>query len=360
MGQDLKYGRNSAVSSPLVTSHPKITVLMPVYNAESHLHEAIRSIIKQSFSDFEFLIINDGSTDRSVEIVRSYRDPRINLVHNEKNLGLIATLNRGIHISRGEYIARMDSDDISLPRRFETQVKAMDKHGDWGICGSWVRILGGPDSGTVQCYPTKSKYLLCELLFDSPIAHPSIMIRKETIFKSNEYYDENFKHAEDYDLWCRLAKITSMSNIPKILLNYRIHGSQTGSKHSAEQKSAANRIRFRQITQLDIDPSEEEFQTHKIISTLRHEKLSENFVDASEHWFMKLITANSKKKIFPEPEFSKTIGLRWLLICNLSTGGVGWKMKRYFDTPLKHVTCIDWSRLVKSYLMNRFPSRSSG
>lgn len=339
---------------------PLVTVLMPVYNGEKYLCESIDSILDQTFHNYEFLIINDGSTDRSVEIVKSYRDPRIKLVHNGRNLGLIETLNRGIRISRGEYIARMDSDDISLPRRIEIQTNEMDKHDDWGICGSWVRILGGADSGTVQCYPTKSKYLMCELLFDSPMAHPSIMIRKETIFKSNEYYDENFKHAEDYDLWCRLAKITSMSNIPKILLTYRIHGSQTGSKHSAEQKSAANRIRFRQITQLDIDPSEEEFQTHKIISTLRYEKLSKNFVDASEHWFMKLLTANSKKKIFPEPEFSKTIGLRWLLICNLSTGGFGWKMKRYFDTPLKHVTCIDWSRLVKSYLMNRFSSRSSG
>jgi len=114
---------------------PKVTVLMPVYNAEKYLKEAIGSILGQSFSDFEFLIINDGSTDSSVKIIKSYDDPRIRFIANEKNLGVIPTLNKGFALAQGEFIARMDADDISLPKRLELQADFMDKHPEAGAIG---------------------------------------------------------------------------------------------------------------------------------------------------------------------------------------------------------------------------------
>jgi glycosyltransferase involved in cell wall biosynthesis len=117
---------------------PKISVVMPVYNGKEYLALAVESILRQTFADFEFIIINDGSTDNSADIAASYEDPRIKLLHNDKNLGLIPSFNRGLENSRGEYIARMDADDIAFPDRFKKQVAFLDDHPDIALCGSWA------------------------------------------------------------------------------------------------------------------------------------------------------------------------------------------------------------------------------
>ena len=122
-------------------SFQKATVLMPVYNAEKYVAEAIDSILNQTFNDFEFLIINDGSTDNSLDIIKSYDDPRITIINNETNLGLSHTLNKGIELARGEYIIRMDADDISLSIRLEKQIEFMDSNQHIGICGSWIQTF---------------------------------------------------------------------------------------------------------------------------------------------------------------------------------------------------------------------------
>ena len=124
---------------------PKVTVLMPVYNGSKYLKAAIDSILSQSFTDFEFLIINDGSTDDSVKIINSYHDQRIKLIDNKINQGLVAVLNQGLKLAIGEYIARMDSDDFSTCNRLSQQVRFMDKHNDIGVLGSWVKIMKGSD-----------------------------------------------------------------------------------------------------------------------------------------------------------------------------------------------------------------------
>ncbi len=130
--------------------NPKVTVLMPVYNAEKYLKTAIESILKQTFSDFELLIINDGSTDGSEEIIRSFNDKRIRLFNNEQNLGIIKTLNKGLNLAKGEYIIRMDADDISLPDRLELQVKYMEENPGIGISGTQARIFGDTKKFTIK------------------------------------------------------------------------------------------------------------------------------------------------------------------------------------------------------------------
>ena len=122
--------------------NPLVTVLMSVYNGEKYLERAIKSILNQTFKDFEFLIINDGSTDNSVKIIQSFNDLRLRLIHNESNIGLIKTLNKGLKLSNGKYIARMDCDDISLPKRLSIQASFMEKYPEIGVCGSWVKIIG--------------------------------------------------------------------------------------------------------------------------------------------------------------------------------------------------------------------------
>jgi glycosyltransferase involved in cell wall biosynthesis len=197
---------------------PVITVLMPVYNAERHLREAIESILNQSFSEFEFLIIDDGSTDASLEIIRSYDDPRIRLLRNEKNFGITYTLNRGIQSSSTELIARMDADDISYPERLERQYEYAQRFPDCSLFCSWVRRIsedgkflhisgGNPDHYT---------YLL--LFTPAGIFHPAVLYRKSAVMRAGMY---SKKYGEDFNLWCKLVKEHRFCIITEPLVGYR-------------------------------------------------------------------------------------------------------------------------------------------
>jgi len=207
---------------------PKVTVLMPVYNGEKYLNEAIESILNQTYKDFEFLIINDGSTDNSVKIIESYNDPRIHLVHNEKNLKLIASLNKGLNIAKGEYIARMDCDDVSLPDRLLKQVQYLDNHPDVGVLGCGTKNVD-ENLNTISEPERPLTYLQnkWKLLFSSTLMHPSVMYRKELILKYGGYSHE-FIHAEDYDLWSRLIDFAIIHQIPEILVYLRKHSQNIG------------------------------------------------------------------------------------------------------------------------------------
>jgi glycosyltransferase involved in cell wall biosynthesis len=209
---------------------PKITVLMPVYNGEKYLEEAIESILDQTFTDFEFLIINDGSTDRSVEMIESYNDPRIRLVHNKTNMKLTATLNRGLRLARGEYIARMDCDDISLPERFEKQLSFLEANPEVGIIGSGFKIIdqNGISVNAPVLFPSRPGVVEWCLYFYSPISHPAAMMRKEVVLRTGGYtseviYGREKYSGEDYDLWRRSCKVTKLSNLQDVMLLLRKH-----------------------------------------------------------------------------------------------------------------------------------------
>ena len=202
-------------------SKTKVTVLMAVYNGEKYLREAIDSILRQTFTDFEFLIINDGSTDNSVEIIKSYDDKRIHLVHNEKNIGLAASLNKGLKLAQGDYVARMDCDDISYPLRLEKQVKFMDKHLDIGICGAWMRTFGETKE-EVLSYPTSNEEISATLFYKSAISHPTIIFRKKIFQEFNIYYNPKLIYAQDFDLWNKLRAKVKFANIPEVLYYYRV------------------------------------------------------------------------------------------------------------------------------------------
>lgn len=221
----------------------KVTVLMPVYNGAKYLREAIESILNQTFSDFEFLIMNDGSTDESVTIINSYHDPRICLAHNERNLGLIHTLNRGMERAGGEYIARMDCDDISLPDRLSKQVALMERHPEIGVCGTWIQYFMGRDD--IIRLPVNHHEIKASLPTVCPIAHPTAMLRTSLVKNNGLYYSHDYPHAEDYEMWFRAAEITHLANIPEILLKYRIHPGQICQTFIDEQLATIQRIKSR-------------------------------------------------------------------------------------------------------------------
>lgn len=220
----------------------KVTVLMPVYNGAKYLREAIKSILGQTFKYFEFLIIDDGSTDKSLEIIKSYGDDRIKLV-TIKHAGIVGALNRGLDLAQGEYIVRMDADDISCPDRLEKQVRFMDAHPQVGVCGSCVKIFTRFKLlGYVIKLPTEPETIKSELKIHNVIQHPSVIIRKSFFDKYKLRYSEKFPHAEDYDLWVRVSKLFPLANIPEVLLYYRYRPQSVGDLHANEQLVNANKI----------------------------------------------------------------------------------------------------------------------
>jgi glycosyltransferase involved in cell wall biosynthesis len=227
------------------THCPQVSVLMPVYNAEQYLSEAVESILAQSFTDFEFLIFDDGSTDRSYEILERYalRDERIRLFA-KPHCGYVTWLNEGIQLARGVYIARMDADDISLPQRLVRQVEYLRREGACVVvgCGT-IQIDSDGDRLNEVLHDIDHKAIVTDLLNGGlgVISHPACMIRRSTLLAIGGYKKE-FETIEDFDLWFRLAEHGLLANLPEVLLKYRVHHSNVIFTHIDQQRRVADRI----------------------------------------------------------------------------------------------------------------------
>lgn len=256
-------------------TNPQISVVMPAYNAKKYVAEAINSILNQTFTDFEFIIINDASTDSTKDIVESFKDPRIKLINNERNQGVAKSLNIAISAAKGKYIARMDADDISLPERFQTQFNFMEKNPDIDICGSWMKTFG--DNQRIVKAPEQHNEIKDELFFLCSMLHPTIIFKKNLTLQ----YSSDFPRAEDYDLWSRTINKLKFANIPEVLLLYRIHDNQIGIANKAKQIYDANHIALRNLQNIDLVLSEEEKQIYiDIINGNVTQKNKKNLISA--------------------------------------------------------------------------------
>ena len=217
----------------------KITVLMPVYNGEKYLKEAIDSILSQSFKDFELLIINDGSTDNTENLLKSYNDFRIRIIDNKTNKGLIYSLNLGIKESKGEFIARMDADDISYPDRLKIQYEFMKNNPDVCVCGTGYQSFGAANF----IHSQNKQITIFDLTKNCCIAHHTVFIRKSILSKYNLEYSYDFFACEDYELWSRIVCLSKIVNIPDILLKYRIHNTNISKVFSIQQNKNTNRVK---------------------------------------------------------------------------------------------------------------------
>ncbi len=335
----------------------KVTVLMPVYNGEIYLKQAIESILHQTLSDFEFLIINDGSTDASVEIIQSIKDPRIRLVHNKSNLTLVPTLNKGLELARGEYVARMDCDDISLPERLAKQVEFMDRFRDVGVCGTWVKTIGAIEGKILKC-PSDDATIRCGMLFNNMIPHPSVIIRKKLIDTNSFRYNPDFRHAEDYELWVRCAEYTHLANIDEVLLHYRCHERNISNRFKNEQQSSDNRISRNLLKKLGIVPSHDEFGIHLSIAEHKYE-IDKSFIASLDAWLCKIKYANNCNSYYSEPTFSKIIFNKWRKACYNATELGWWTFKKYFHSPLsgeEKMTFKEKTRFAVKCFFKKVPS----
>ena len=221
---------------------PKISVVMSVYNGGKYLQEAIESILTQTYSDFEFIIIDDCSTDDSVNIIESYDDRRIRLIRNKHNLRLPASLNKGIKMATGKYIARMDADDISMPDRFDKQVTYMEAHSEVVAAGGSFQAIDENGNNLYIHHSTTGEKLAKYCLMPSPMAHPTVMMRRDVIVANNLFYDEQYSSAQDYDLWQRINKKFKIDNLPDILLRYRIQSNSISVAKRQQQQDNTYKI----------------------------------------------------------------------------------------------------------------------
>lgn len=222
---------------------PAISVAMSVYNGQRFLAAAIESVLAQTFADFEFLIVDDGSTDSSLQIIQSYaqKDPRIRLISRE-NRGLVSSLNEMIEKARAPLVARMDADDICLPERFDRQFEFLSRNTDYGVVGSWtegIDAAGALFSGSTRDHAQTYEEFLVAVENGWPLlCHPSVMMRRDVVLSVGGYH-QAFRHCEDYDLWLRLASVSRLASIPERLLRYRYNDDQISRRHATEQQIGA-------------------------------------------------------------------------------------------------------------------------
>jgi glycosyltransferase involved in cell wall biosynthesis len=251
-----------------MSRYPRVSVLMCVYNGEAYVRDAVESILSQTFVDFEFLICNDGSTDATGEIVREYRDPRIRLIDNEGNIGLTRSLNLGLRVARGTFVARQDADDISERTRLARQVAFMERRSEVAMVGCWYREIDAAGrAGPRLRLPSRHIDLAWALLFYCPFVHSGVMLRREHFLRGIGLYDESFDYAQDHELWLRTSRTKPIANIRAYLLRYRVNPqsmtatygerTQEGAKLAAATVSGllgwnpheteVNRLRFERI-----------------------------------------------------------------------------------------------------------------
>lgn len=224
---------------------PLASVLIPAYNCEAYVLEAVSSMLSQSFTDFELLVIDDGSTDSTRKLLESVQDPRLRLVSNERNIGLIGTLNRGLDLATGRYVARMDADDISGSERLEKQVRFLETHPDVHVLGTMVNLINeeGKVFGAITGYPKDADEIHRYLLRECCLIHPSVMFRKDTVLAAGGY-SASAQHAEDYDLWLRLSDRHKIANLPEKLVSYRMHRNQVSIRNLPTQHQVAQSCRM--------------------------------------------------------------------------------------------------------------------
>ncbi len=284
----------------------QISVVMPTYNTPVDiLREAVESILWQTFRDFEFIIIDDGSTNDSVDYLNRLEDKRIRLIRNPENIGITKSLNIGFKAAHGQYIARMDADDISFPERFEKQLAFMEAHPDVIVCGTNVEFFGFESFVPKRQIHDMKTYRINLLFYNPGPMHPTVFFNRALLERYQITYDENLIYAQDYGIWTEIAACGKISILPEVLLKYRIHAQQVSIKMREKQIQCDLLIQRRLLTRLLGNVTEEELSFH-----YRH---SPNYYkDATitpqiVEWYDRLIAANAQRKIYDQKKLKQRI-----------------------------------------------------
>lgn len=345
-------------------NYPAVSVLMPVFNAGAYLSEAITSVLDQTYRDFELIIINDGSTDTTLNILSAFStDKRIRVINNDINLGLVATLNKGLSECKGIFIARMDADDICDLRRIERQVRFLNENLEISIVGGAIRFFHNIVQPYTFHFPTTHDAIHASILFFCPLAHPAIMFRRTLIDNGLIRFDNNYRHAEDYHLWSRLLPQIKTANLPELVLHYRLHNSQVSSNQSNKQYNVSLQVRKEILDLAKICWTDQELVLHESV-LLEKPILESAYLQDLANWFKKIEESNFQSgywnvyalNVVLKQQFNKT-ALNFPLNVPLSIQENS-NVKRYLDsTTISQINtlCIRLRRFFKKikYFMGR-------
>ena len=289
----------------LSTRAPSVSVVMPVYNGLQYLTDAVQSILNQTFLDFEFIIVDDGSTERTIELINSFKDRRIVLLKNVRNIGNYPSRNIGMEIARGKYICVMDADDVAMPVRLERQFCYMERNPEIGICGSYIRNI---PSGFCPQFVTDEPLLKISFLSNNYCSHPSLILRNEFLKKFLLQYNEDYCYSADFDLCSRGFRYFKVQNVPDILLQYRRHEGQISTAKFAEQQMYADIIRIKQLTDyLGFEPHEIPVQLH--LQLMKKERIASEFITELANWIETIIEKNRCCHYYEENRLRNFLGV---------------------------------------------------
>jgi glycosyltransferase involved in cell wall biosynthesis len=287
---------------------------------------AVDSILSQTFSDFELLVIDDGSIDKSIAVVLSYNDPRIRLVRNNTNLGVATTRNKGIQLARGEYLAFLDSDDWASPGRLAKQTTFLDNHPDYAAVGSWIEWMSeaGHRLGRIKRKPTSAEEIAAWRLFQQGIENSTCMAR--TVVLRAYRHREEFDVSEDFDFWARIAANHKLATLPEVLVRRRMHAGQLTQEKAAHTQERRLAIYAAQLHLLGVSFTDADLKRHLLLRSMRKRgfRPDRNYLEWAETWLLRLQAANHRAGCYPEPAFSQLLGRFWLKVCWYAASDERW------------------------------------
>lgn len=322
-------------------STPKVSVVMPVYNGERYLRAAIDSILRQTYTDFELVIINDGSTDRSREIALSFDDHRVRLIDNPSNTGLVNARNLGLDEARGEYVALLDSDDVAEPTRLAQQLDCFSANHGLGVLGSWMVLIDPQGRPLAESW--KPRFSMSAtgptMLFRNCMINSSAMFPRKMANRIR--YRAEFPLAEDYDFFVRLSNQAPIWNLPRVLVRYRQHPASISQQQSDRMEQCVRGIVTGQLSALGVSPSSAELEIHRRLGGWDGGARRETFA-AAEAWLLRLQAANRSMRRYPPEHFDGVLGERWYYLCNLSIELGPWIVDRFRRSPLASLYAHRW------------------
>jgi len=348
-------------------ANPLVTVLLPVRNGSAHLPAALESIFAQTFRDFELLVIDDGSTDRTPEILRAVQDPRLRVVTNPQNIGLVPALNRGLELARGEFVARQDHDDVSLPERLQKQVDYLRAHRECVLVGTEATQTDGQGRRMYRLLrPHRPEDIRWYLCFDNAFIHSSVMFRRQVVRQEFGGYAPSF-HSEDYALWSRIARSRETANLPGPLLLYREHASSVTRSMSANDEAAFEEatctIRLENLRALVGAETDARLgqilpKTARVLSRYRRD-FNGASVDAFLEVFNQLLTLNFRPENFEASEvpaeYRRVIGMQYAELAYRALPVARWKALGLFWRALGHYPqlggMLPWVRIAALFLL---------
>lgn len=342
----------------LMMPDPLVSVVMPVYNVQAFLPAAMQSLLAQTFTDFEVICVDDGSTDDGVALLNEFalRDSRIRLACRPHQ-GLSSALNYGLDLARGRYIARMDGDDICHPARFERQIAFLAANPRVTICGTWLRPFRGifpSETGPVWRYPTEHHEIQATLLFKNCVGHPSVMMHRRLLEDATCRYDSSYYPLEDYHLWAVASRRFLLANIPEVLLDYRLHAAQTTVTGSSPLRENQEREWRMQLKHLGILPTEEELRLHEDFGRGALGS-GQDCLLLIEAWLRKLQEANHSSRVYDIAFFDRFLANHWLASCRAVEPCGTHVWTRFFHSPLSRHLSTSWLERLKLRVKSTLP-----